>query len=495
MREPSTMMRMNRLRRASHLDIEPLEQRALLSAGAGGAVQTKQALATIKQVIKKQVAHEGHTPQAVASGNYLATVVQNDLTYEGFFNSSSKRSSHHGRGHARMVSLSLSADSTPHSLSRLIAAGAPPTEAQTVAAFQAAYKQALIQSGPAAAQMLVADAALAISVYSGTRLLIEAYELGHAYAIGALSKEFLENYENMEKAIDLIMENPLFETPAGQELALTGEEIALSQLVEGQPINLPTPPLVGNPPLEIEPIPETPVYIPPLPARIVVDPQSLTFTTSQGTNPETQTIAISNGGGGSLHLNESTNVSWLGLINEGNSIDGAAVLVGVQVNTALLSPGTYTGTITVSAPEAPNGAQIVFVTLNVTAPVFRGSFTGTVANNDAADGGNDPGGSFVDPYGGAVSMTVTQVTGGYTLMFQGRLTNPSAAEEDFSANFNIHVTVPNLSNIRFTTPMGDGQLLVQGAILSGTFSGTWVFQQTDPNDSSDSGSGRFSLST
>lgn len=487
------MTRTNRPRRRRDPDIEPLEQRTLLSAGAGGAAQEKQVLKAIERVVKHHFAHKGRSPQDGAARDYLMTVVEDDLTYEGVFNSSAPGSTRHARRHARVASASLSESGTLLAVRGGTPADSPPTQAQTLAAFQAAYNQALIQSAPAAAQLLAADALLAVSVYNGTLLLYEAHELGTAYAVGALSKEFQENIENMKTAIEQMMENPLFETPAGQELALTGEELALNQLVDHQPISFPTPPVVGNlPPIGTG---SSPVSTPSLPPRIAVEPQSLTFTTGAGANPATQTIAISNAGGGTLHLTEKTNASWIGLINEGNSIGGSSVLVGVEVNAALLSPGTYTGSITVSAPEDPNGTQIVLVTLNVTAPVFHGSFMGTVRNDDDADGGNDVGSSFVDSYGGGVTMTLTQAPGGgYTLTFQGQLTNPSSAEEDFSANFNFYVTVQDLANIRFTTPMGDGQMLVQGAISGGTFSGTWVFQATSSDDASDSGSGSFGLS-
>jgi hypothetical protein len=166
-----------------------------------------------------------------------------------------------------------------------------------------------------------------------------------------------------------------------------------------------------------------------------------------------------------------------------------------SLNSSGLAPGIDHATLTVSSPDDPGGTQVVNVTLQVNASTYAGAFTGYVQNDDGADGGNDVGTSFVDSFGGNVSMTVApNFGGGYTLTFQGYLTTATPHDEDFSANFNVHVNVNNPSSIAFTTPMGDGNMLVQGGIANGTFSGAWRFVATDPNDSSDSGSGVFSLS-
>ncbi len=453
---------MNRRNQFTPSLAESLEPRTLLSAVGHG----RQALVRIDRDITKFFAREGNPVE----GGYLASIIANDLNYEGVFAALSQQ----GRRRT-MVSLLT-----------------PPTEQQTLAAFQSAYSQAMIVSAPAAAQLLAEDAALAVAVYTGTGFFYNAAQNGIVYALGTASGQFQRTLKNISTILAAIEANPLFQTPEGQELAITGEEIAISQVVDGQPINFPTPQVQT-------PTPTPTQYFPPpqqLPPQISVSPQSLTFQTTQGQNPQEQGFAVSNVGGGTLHCTEKTNTSWIGLTDEGTSL-GAAI-VGVQVNAALLTPGTYYGTIIVSSPDDPNGTQIVAVTLNVAAPpapTYRGSFTGRVSNADN-DGGGDPGPTFYDQYGGQVSMTLTGSPGNYTLTFQGTLTNPNTnQEEDFTANFNIYVTVQNLANIRFTTPMGDGQMLATGAIANGTFSGTWVFQQTNPIDFSDSGQGTFSLST
>ena len=115
-----------------------------------------------------------------------------------------------------------------------------------------------------------------------------------------------------------------------------------------------------------------------------------------GADPAPATLAITNSGGGTLDWSVSDDAPWLSVSPASGS--GAANL---QVSTSLsgLAVGTYTGTITVTAPGAAGSPRTVAVTLTVaaaadttpptvslTAPAAGASVSGTVAvSANAAD--------------------------------------------------------------------------------------------------------------
>ena len=127
----------------------------------------------------------------------------------------------------------------------------------------------------------------------------------------------------------------------------------------------------------------------PVAPTILIDSNALSFTTVQGTSPANQVIALSNIGAGTLDWTATANATapaWLSVAPAGGS--GNATLT-VSVNSAGLAPGTYTKTISVSAPGATNTPQAVNVTLDVTPAPFIGlgpsalSFTAVQGTNPA----------------------------------------------------------------------------------------------------------------
>ena len=124
----------------------------------------------------------------------------------------------------------------------------------------------------------------------------------------------------------------------------------------------------------------TPVAIPvsftvtaaPVPPVIGASPMSLSFTVEQGTgNPATQTLSITNRGGGTLTWSVTGNSSWIspspasGIGNSGTTI---------TVTTGFLTAGTYNGTITLSA----TGVSSVTVPVTFTVTARGGTATTTV---------------------------------------------------------------------------------------------------------------------
>jgi hypothetical protein len=111
-----------------------------------------------------------------------------------------------------------------------------------------------------------------------------------------------------------------------------------------------------------------------------------------GTVTPPQTFTIDNKGGGTLNWALTDNAAWLNVTPVSGLNSG---IVTVSVNPAGLSQGTYTGIITVSAPEAVNSPQAVTVILKVYG-----------AGKTAI-----PFGDFATPQDGSTVMSSIPVTG------------------------------------------------------------------------------------
>lgn len=103
----------------------------------------------------------------------------------------------------------------------------------------------------------------------------------------------------------------------------------------------------------------------PVPPAIGVSPTSLSFTAIKGgADPATQTLSISNTGGGTLNWTAVDNASWLTLLTLLGQASGTGnAVVTISVSTGTLAVGTYTGSIIISATGATS--ITVPVTLNV----------------------------------------------------------------------------------------------------------------------------------
>lgn len=93
----------------------------------------------------------------------------------------------------------------------------------------------------------------------------------------------------------------------------------------------------------------TPTGSPPpvVPSVIGASPTSLSFAATQGgANPATQTLSISNTGGGSFSWSAGENATWLTLSPVSGTGNGA---VALTVTTGSLTAGSYSGAVTVSS--------------------------------------------------------------------------------------------------------------------------------------------------
>ncbi|NOT95058.1 MAG: choice-of-anchor D domain-containing protein [Nitrospira sp.] len=103
----------------------------------------------------------------------------------------------------------------------------------------------------------------------------------------------------------------------------------------------------------------------PLAPAIGASPASFSFTAQVGSNPATQTLTISNTGGGTLNWTASDNAPWLTLSTASGTGNSPTTLT---VNTAALTAGSHNALITLSAPGATSVTLPVALTVTA-APV------------------------------------------------------------------------------------------------------------------------------
>jgi uncharacterized protein (TIGR03437 family) len=166
-------------------------------------------------------------------------------------------------------------------------------------------------------------------------------------------------------------------------------------------------------------------------ALIVASPQSLTFNSAGGVNVPIQNI--------SLTSTDSTPVSFS--VSAGTSAGGNWLLVGplsgttpsnlnVGVNPVGLSPGTYNGSVTITAPAAPNSPQTVAVSLTITSTISIAVAPASLSFSQVA-GGQPPAAQTlaVSSSGGALGFTATASTnngGGWLSVAPAGGTTPSS---------------------------------------------------------------------
>lgn len=97
-------------------------------------------------------------------------------------------------------------------------------------------------------------------------------------------------------------------------------------------------------------------------AQIELSESQLSFNAISGETTAAQTFRITNSGSGTLNWSITTNASWLDC-SPLYGIDSATI--SVSVVSSGLSSGTYTGTISVSDPDAVNSPQTIAVTLSL----------------------------------------------------------------------------------------------------------------------------------
>ena len=104
----------------------------------------------------------------------------------------------------------------------------------------------------------------------------------------------------------------------------------------------------------------------PVAPSIAVAPTSLTYETTEGSNPPDKSFTVKNDGGGTLDYTASSNRNWLGLSRSSGSLAaGASHEVSVSVDASSRPVGTSSGTITIGG-NGDNAPQTVAVSVTIT---------------------------------------------------------------------------------------------------------------------------------
>jgi len=108
------------------------------------------------------------------------------------------------------------------------------------------------------------------------------------------------------------------------------------------------------------------------PPKIKITPENLSFSAKEeSTNLSSKTITVKNEGQGTLNYTISDEVSWLNINPKSGICEQSATkshTVSIDING--LTQGTYTGTITITDPDASNSPQEVNVSLELSSLPF-----------------------------------------------------------------------------------------------------------------------------
>jgi pimeloyl-ACP methyl ester carboxylesterase len=136
---------------------------------------------------------------------------------------------------------------------------------------------------------------------------------------------------------------------------------------------------------------------------ISLSPSSLSFAfTVGGSAPAAKSVTVANSGGGTLSWSASSNVAWL-------ILSSASGTLTISVNPAGLTPGPYSGVVSITAAGASNSPQTVSVTLAVLAQPSI-VLSKTQVNFTGAIGGKAPAPqtiSISNSGGGALTWSAT----------------------------------------------------------------------------------------
>src|SRR5450755_4165908 len=102
--------------------------------------------------------------------------------------------------------------------------------------------------------------------------------------------------------------------------------------------------------------------------RLALTQTAFTVAVVPGSNGATQTVDAGNLGDGTLNLTATSSVPWLVPsigAKHSCSLKGTCIPVSIALQTASLTAGTYTGTVTIADPNAVDAPQFVMVTVMV----------------------------------------------------------------------------------------------------------------------------------
>jgi len=143
-----------------------------------------------------------------------------------------------------------------------------------------------------------------------------------------------------------------------------------------------------------------------LPPKLAVDKTTLTFSAAAGQTPASQSISVTNTGGGTLQWAASSSANWLTVTPASGTNSGA---VSVTASAAGISAGTYNASITILA-AASNASVTIPVVFTVTAARGNPSIS---SGGIVSAAGSSPGlarGSVATLYGASLADGTSTAT-------------------------------------------------------------------------------------
>ncbi|MEO8592835.1 MAG: Ig-like domain-containing protein [Candidatus Solibacter sp.] len=136
------------------------------------------------------------------------------------------------------------------------------------------------------------------------------------------------------------------------------------------------------------------------PPHLTLSSQNLTYSATVGAaSPAGQNVTITNTGGGTLSWTAVKTQPWLTVSSSGGTAPSS---LGITLNTVTLNAGTYTDTVTISAPGAEASPQSITVTLTmIPPPIISLSTTGL-----------NPSGAVLAPSPTAQNISISNAGGG-----------------------------------------------------------------------------------
>lgn len=120
-------------------------------------------------------------------------------------------------------------------------------------------------------------------------------------------------------------------------------------------------------------------------AVMSVTPSSLMFFGATSMSPTSQTIQVTNAGTGNLSWTATDTTTWL---SESPTSGAAPSTITVSPNSTILSPGSYTDTVTISSPDVTNSPAQVAVSMQVGNLLFSDNFSSGAGNWTVVPAGN-----------------------------------------------------------------------------------------------------------
>jgi len=244
--------------------------------------------------------------------------------------------------------------------------------------------------------------------------------------------------------------------------------------------------------------------------RLNLDQTALMVSVAPGSNGPAQTVLAKNIGDGSLNLTATSSVSWLvptiGAPQSCGITGGSCIPVQIAIQSSSLAAGTYTGTVTISDPNAVDAPQFVVVTLSVGGPAPNklefyaapGSSSSTtlttyrqantaVSNAPWLSVSSNGAGSFA--FNVSYTVTATAASGMAPNDYNGTLTlsGSSFAPDNKQIPVVLHVTTQPILN---ATPASVQIRIAQGANKQSSTTGALPYIST-----SNTGQGSLSISS